>query len=133
MYTVGKKYSRNDIFNLLEIPESKRGGDWMNGYHRHESDYYIFCNIGVPGRTGHNYSNSWDGQKLIWYGKTNSHFEQKSIQNLISDKYRALIFYRNGNREPFTFAGIGRPIPHPYTRHPARIDWTFHQDETLNS
>ncbi|GEM_PF-5391746 len=32
-------------------PENERGGDWLNGYHRHGEDYYIFCNVGVPGRT----------------------------------------------------------------------------------
>ncbi|GKR04431.1 hypothetical protein KAM472_41740 [Aeromonas caviae] len=67
MYTIGSTYTRNDIYEILGLPENERGGDWLNGYHRHGEDYYIFCNIGVPGRTGHDYDNHWEGEKLIWY------------------------------------------------------------------
>ena len=66
MYIVGNQYTRADIYKILDIPESKQKGDWQNGYHRHEQDYYIFCNIGVAGRTGHDYNNHWDGDKLVW-------------------------------------------------------------------
>jgi len=50
MYTIGSTYTRNDIYEILGLPENERGGDWLNGYHRHGEDYYIFCNVGVPGR-----------------------------------------------------------------------------------
>lgn len=129
MYTVGATYTRNDIYEILGLPEAERGGDWLNGYHRHENDYYIFCNIGIAGRTGHDYDNHWEGEKLIWHGKTKSHFGQQTIQNLISGDYRVLVFYRGEDRSPFTFAGIGHPIPHYDIEHPARIDWAFGSEE----
>lgn len=125
MYTVGLTYTRNDIYQILDIPEADRGGDWLTGYHRHCNDYYVFCNLGVPGRTGHDYNNHWEGEKLIWYGKSQSHFGQQVIQNLISGNYRVFVFYRNKDRDPFKFAGIGHPIPHSGIERPARIDWAF--------
>ena len=64
MFTIGSTYTRNDIYEILSLPEDERGGDWLNGYHRHGEDYYIFCNVGVPGRTGHDYDNHWEGEKL---------------------------------------------------------------------
>ena len=82
----------------------------------------------TPGRTGHDYDNYWEGEKLIWHGKTQSHFGQKTIQNLISGAYRVFIFYRSADRAPFTFAGIGKPIPNPSTERPVRIDWVFGAD-----
>ncbi|WP_116327959.1 HNH endonuclease [Cupriavidus phytorum] len=129
MYIVGSTYSRNDIYTLLSLPEAERGGDWLNGYHRHGSDYYIFCNIGVPGRTGHDYDNHWDGEKLIWHGKGQSHFAQQAIRNLLSGDYRVFVFYRSGDRDPFTFAGVGQPIPHSSIERPVRIDWAFGADD----
>jgi len=123
MYFVGHLYSRADIYQILRIPNSKQQGDWLNGYHRHGSDYYIFCNIGVAGRTGDNYDNRWEGSRLIWFGKHRSNFEQDSIKNLISGHYRVLIFYRDNDRQKFTFAGLGNPKPHCSTRDPVRIDW----------
>lgn len=127
-FIVGSEYTRNDIYEILRLPQDQRGGDWLNGYHRHNQDYFIFCNVGVPGRTGHDYDNYWDGEKLVWYGKRQSHFGQQTIKNLISGEYRVLIFYREVDRAPFTYAGIGVPIPHPDTERPARIDWVFGSD-----
>jgi len=129
MYTVGDTYTRNDIYDLLGLSAAERGGDWLNGYHRHEDDYYVFCNVGVAGRTGHDYDNHWEGERLVWHGKTQSHFGQSSIQNLLSGEYRVLIFYRSDDRAPFTFAGVGHAVPHWESEHPARIDWVFGSDE----
>ncbi|WP_199770353.1 HNH endonuclease [Aeromonas sp. ASNIH3] len=129
MYTIGSTYTRNDIYEILGLPENERGGDWLNGYHRHGEDYYIFCNVGVPGRTGHDYDNHWEGEKLIWYGKTKSHFGQQTIKNLISGSYRVFVFYRSEDRASFSFAGVGHPIPHSAIERPARIDWAFGSEE----
>jgi 5-methylcytosine-specific restriction protein A len=134
MYKVGNKYTRADIYKILDIPESKKKGDWQNGYHRHENDYYVFCNIGVAGRTGHDYDydNHWDGDKLIWFGKNKSHFKQNTIENLLSDEYRVFVFYRLNDRSPFTFAGIGNPQPDFTIEKPVKINWIFNSDEITN-
>ena len=128
MYEIGGLYSRADIYKILSVPKVGQGGDWLNGYHRHESDYYIFCNIGVAGRTGHDYENFWDGDRLVWYGKNGSHFGQPAIQNLLSGDYRVLVFYRTEDRAPFTYAGVGQPVPDTSVERPVRIDWVFGSD-----
>lgn len=130
MYTVGATYTRNDIYETLNLPQEQRGGDWLNGYHRHGSDYYIFCSVGVPGRTGHDYENYWEGEKLVWHGKNRSHFDQQAIRNLVSGDYQVRIFYRESDRAPFTYAGIGSPVPHDAVNRPVRIDWIFGSDHT---
>lgn len=124
-FVIGAKYTGSDIYKILEIPADKQGADWNNGYHREGNDYFIFCNIDTSGRTGHNYSNYWRGDTLVWSGKTNSHFEQESIKKLLSSDYRKFIFYRKANREPFTFAGVGTPSPHLRSNKPIKIDWSF--------
>jgi 5-methylcytosine-specific restriction enzyme A len=128
-FVVGRPYSRKDVWNALGIPDAERGGDWLTGYHRHGDDYFIFCNVGVPGRTGHDYGNHWEGERLVWFGKTSSRFKQGSINALTSGECRVLIFYRVADRAPFTFAGVGHPVPHLDIESPVRIDWTFGSDE----
>jgi 5-methylcytosine-specific restriction protein A len=123
MYRVGELYSRSDIYRILRIPKSQQGGDWLNGYHRHGSDYYVFCNVGTAGRTGHDYENRFEGDRLIWFGKRTSTFAQESIKNLISGDYRVLVFVRDNDRSKFTFLGLGTAVPHYDSSSPVRIDW----------
>jgi len=66
------------------------------------ADYNIFCNLGVPGRTGHDYQNYWEGEKLVWHGKNGSHFGQQSKRSIISGDYQVRMFYRESDRAPFT-------------------------------
>lgn len=51
-FKVGDQYTRKDILSSLSI-EDPGGGTWYTGYTSHEDDWYIFCGIGIPGRTGH--------------------------------------------------------------------------------
>ncbi len=121
-YQINEQYTRADIYSILGV---EGGGDWLNGYHKEGNDIYIFCGVGVAGRTGHDYDNHWEGETLVWYGKNQTHFRQPSVQRFLSGAYRSLVFWRAGDRDPFTFAGIGTPLPHLDTSDPVRIDWHF--------
>jgi 5-methylcytosine-specific restriction protein A len=133
VFIVGSSYTRQDIYDLLSVPEAQRGGDWQNGYHRHADAYYIFCNIGMPGRTGHDYDNHWEGSRLVWYGKKQSHFGQRSIADLAGGSFDVLVFHRFDDRAPFIFAGLGSPIAHRSIERPARIDWLFEAGTALET
>jgi hypothetical protein len=92
LFQIGSFYSRKDIYELLKIPEDKQNGDWLNGYHREENTWFIFANVGTPGRTGHDYDNYWEDNVLVWRGKTNSSLSHKSIQSMLLDEFEVLIF-----------------------------------------
>ena len=66
-------------------------------------------NIGVPGRTGHNFDNHYDAQSgtLVWFGKPNSKSGHPTFQNLMSGALRPLFFARWKQDDPFTFLGSG--------------------------
>src|SRR5947208_474630 len=72
----GTQYSRRDVLRLLGIRTSAVGGNWYTGYTTYENELYIFCGVGTPGRTGHDYHNRIDGDTLLWYGKTGSRLGQ---------------------------------------------------------
>lgn len=108
-FRVGAHYTRFDIFQMLGIPEH-RGGPWFTGYASHGADWFIFCNIGVAGRTGHDYENRIEGDRLVWFGKNHSRLHHPSMQSLIAPTGAVYIFYRESDRSPFSFAGVGSAL-----------------------
>ena len=122
-FQVGAQYTRKDVFSLIGIADPG-GGNWYTGYTSHENDWFLFCGVGTPGRTGHDYHNHFHGEELVWYGKTKSRINQPAIQGLLNASGRVYIFYRENDREPFTFAGFGRPNAVKDTS-PVEILWSF--------
>jgi|GEM_PF-3674238 len=49
----GKEYTRKDIFRTIGLPEDTKGGNWFTGYNEYKGDFFIFCTLDGPGRTGH--------------------------------------------------------------------------------
>lgn len=119
----GQQYSRKDVFRILEIP-APTGGNWFTGYNAYGDDWFIFCGIGTPGRTGHDYRNHFDGDELVWFGKNNAKRGQPAIEALLNPKGQIYIFYREDNKAPFTFAGVGRPKAIKNTV-PVQVRWAF--------
>jgi len=128
LYKVGNKYSRKDIFTILGL-QDRKGGDWFTGYVSHDDDWYIFTHIESAGRTGHNYKNHFNGDNLIWFGKTNSKLKHDSIQRLISGKGKVYIFCREGDRDPFEFKGEAKPVRVEDVS-PVCVEWSFVDDES---
>jgi 5-methylcytosine-specific restriction enzyme A len=107
-FKVGKQYTRDDVFGVLGM-ENPRGGPFFTGYASRDDDWFIFCGVGTPGRTGHDYKNHFVGKDLVWFAKTNTTLSQDQIQKLINTAGDVYIFFRENDRDPFTFAGCARP------------------------
>lgn len=123
----GDLYSRKDIQEILNVPEDKRKGAWTTGYTSYNGDYYIFCNIGVAGKTGRNYDNKFIGKNLSWYGKTKTNINQNTIKNMISGEYKVHIFTREDNTNVnFIYQGEGKALEVKDTV-PVNILWGFEQ------
>lgn len=125
-FEAGAPYTRAQIFEALGIPDPG-GGSWYTGYTAHGLDHYIFCGVGVGGRTGHNYQNYFDGPDLVWRGKTDSRLGHASIKAMLSGKGSVHIFYRIDDRAPFTYAGAGRPVSATDVV-PVQVRWAFDRD-----
>jgi hypothetical protein len=107
----GEQYTRSQLYEVFRVPENQRGGDWATGYHRHEGLWFIFATVSGPGRTGHDYENSWaDDGSFVWYGKTGASQSHSSIQSLIDPEMTVLLFTRAHDRDQFTFHGEAVPL-----------------------
>lgn len=130
MFKIGDLYTREDVAELIGYPEEKRrGGNWMTGGTKFGDAFYIFANIGLPGRTGHDYPNRWDGKELILTGRTGSRLGQSIIDSMISGAFPVHIFWRGADRAPFTYAGNAHAAAVRDTT-PVEIIWGFDERAT---
>ena len=127
-FSAGQAYHRKDVFKIVGLSTEPAGGNWFTGYNAHENDWFIFCGVGTKGRTGHDYGNHFAGDKLVWFAKTNTNLQQPSIQKLIESDAKVYVFFREEDRDPFTFAGLGRAVQ-VLDETPVKIIWSFHGSE----
>ena len=94
MFKRGSEYTRDEIANIVRPKNPPRGGDWTTGYARIEDNLFIFMNIGVAGRTGHDFENHYDEKSntLIWFSKPNKHSSNPLFQKLISGELTPYFF-----------------------------------------
>jgi hypothetical protein len=112
MFKRGVDYTRDEIGQIVR-PENPPGkGDWFTGYSRIDSNLFVFMNIGVAGRTGHDFENHYDEntQTLIWFSKPNKHSTNPLFQKILSGEITPYFFARWDHRLPFTFLGTGNII-----------------------
>lgn len=101
------------------------------GYSRWDDEVIVFCNVGIAGRTGHDYPNRWDGKDLVWFGKTGSALHQSLIQQMVDGAVTVHVFWRGRNRAPFTYAGRAAASDVQDTV-PVKIVWSFENRDRLN-
>lgn len=122
MFFKNSTYTRNEIRALLGLPVTK-GGAWATGHVRHAGQHFIFCGIDTPGRTGQNYDNRFEGEELIWHPREDANPAAPVFAELISGKVPVHVFYRSDDRDPFTYAGTGRPAA--ALGPPIEVRWSF--------
>jgi hypothetical protein len=124
LFIVGQQYTRQDVQMALAVPEAQQNGNWDTGYNFFDGQIYVFANVGEAGRTGHNYDNRWEGDRLVWYGKTGSRLHQPLMQKIVTGQVETHVFWRRRARDRFIYAGIGRAEVTRDTS-PAEITWAF--------
>lgn len=109
MFKRGSQYTRDEIANLVRPEKPPHGGDWATGYARIEDKLFVFMNIGVAGRTGHDFENYFDEKTntLIWFSKPNKKSTNPLFQKLLSGELKPYFFARWNQKPPFTFLGTG--------------------------
>ncbi|MCW3835051.1 GIY-YIG nuclease family protein [Sphingomonas canadensis] len=120
-FSVGALYTRGEVAEMIGL-QTRRGGNWDTGYAQVDGEFFVFANVGSKGRTGHDYPNRWHGKQLIWSAKTGTRLGQSQIVALLSGEHPVHIFWRAGERERFTYAGLAAPLEVEDTT-PVRVRW----------
>lgn len=129
-FVVGDTYTRQDVLKIVGLPD-QRGGPWFTGYVSHGQDWFIFCGIGTGGRTGHDYGNHFIGDQLAWTAKGPSRLHQSAIRDLLNPAGEVYVFYREADRDPFTFGGLGSPVEVRDTS-PVQVVWALRSPDGLS-
>lgn len=113
----GSFYSRQDIgFICYPGIGRPKGGEWDTGYTSpkgFKDNLLVFMNIGVPGKTGHNFDNKYDDKNNLvqWYGKPGSHSGTPTFKRLLNEELIPHFFARWDTKETkFLYLGIGSII-----------------------
>lgn len=123
IFKVGERYTRDQVRTAVGLP-ALSGGDWATGYTRFGDEVFVFCNIGVAGRTGHDYPNRWIDDALDWFGKTGSTPAQPLIRAMVTGAVTTHVFWRGRDRAPFTYAGVG-VAEGMWDAKPVEVLWRF--------
>jgi len=129
MFIVGQKYSKKELYEILRVPTISRRGAWDTGYREYDGNIFIFANVGIPGRTGHDYNNYWDGDLFVWEAKTHTNLNQPSIQRMIrpSSGQKNFLFTRTHDKDPFTYEGTVN-VQKYFNLSPVKIIWQFDEN-----
>ena len=124
-FQINQLYTRPELAALVGHPSAgRKGGDWYTGYARWNGEFFIFCNVGTPGKTGHDYANRWDGAELEWFGKTNSRIDTPSMSDMLSEAFPIHVFWRSKLDTPFTYEGRAKAVEVRNTT-PVEVRWAF--------
>lgn len=120
-----KEYKRNEIVDLInEDPVQNYYGKYVKGYFKHDEQYYIFTNIGITAKTGHDYENERIGEYIKWYMRDNDNLESLTGKTLLSNEKDVHIFTRESeNVELFVYNGLGKAIDSGITNGKSWILW----------
>lgn len=112
MFKRGAEYTRKQIGHIVRPDNPPKGGNWDTGYATLGSDLFVFMNIGVPGRTGHDFENHYDEKTktIVWFSKPNKHSSNPLFQKILSGELTIYFFARWDHNPPFTFLGTGNVI-----------------------
>jgi 5-methylcytosine-specific restriction protein A len=106
------QYTRKDVWKAYHTNQGEmpKGGIWQNGYVTEGDELIAFININSPGRTGHDYQNSFDEENelLTWFGQTRAHSKQPTFKKLLNKELFPHFFARwDSSDHQFTYLGSG--------------------------
>ena len=126
-FEVGQRYARADVKERAGIGRDAKGGPWDTGIVEHDGEFVIFASVGIPGRTGHDYENRWEGELLHWSHQERSETSWPSVQKLLQEHRVVHVFWRASLRENFVYAGRAKLISYQPTS-PVEFLWGFSEE-----
>lgn len=137
MFNIDSLYTKNDIFETLNVPKEKRGGHWNRGHASFNNIHFIFANIDISGsgygKEGeYDYNNRFDQiGNLDWVTEDNRSQDVPIMKQLIRAD-SPLIFIREKNTpdNKWKFCGLGSAIKID-GNNPVRIKWKINRLDSI--
>jgi hypothetical protein len=110
-FEINRVYRKSDIYKIFNVPKVQQGGKWRNGYCEHNNEFFIFANIGIPGKTDvgdFHYKNEInDNNVMEWEAQNNSKLSWESVQKLKKSNPYIFVRYKDFRSGIYKFIGVG--------------------------
>lgn len=110
-FEINRVYRKSQIYKIFNVPRVQQGGKWRNGYCEHNNEFFIFANIGIPGKTDageYDYKNEInDNDEMEWEAQNGSKLSWPTIQKLKKSNPYIFVRYKDFRRGTYKFIGVG--------------------------
>ena len=114
IFEINRVYRKSDIYKVFNVPNAQQGGKWRNGYCEHNNEFFIFANVGIPGKTDageYDYKNEInDDAEMDWEAQNGSKLSWASVQKLINSNPYIFVRYKDFRSGAYKFIGVGECI-----------------------
>tara|TARA_B100001059_G_scaffold77407_1_gene75122 strand:+ start:2150 stop:3952 length:1803 start_codon:yes stop_codon:yes gene_type:complete len=111
LFEINRVYRKSDIYKIFNVPKVQQGGKWRNGYCEHNNEFFIFANIGIPGKTEageYNYKNKInDNDEMEWEAQNGSKLSWPTVQKLKKSNPYIFVRYKDFRSGIYKFIGVG--------------------------
>jgi hypothetical protein len=110
-FEINRVYRKSDIYKIFNVPKVQQGGKWRNGYCEHNNEFFIFANIGIPGKTDageYDYKNKInDNDEMEWEAQNGSKLSWPTVQKLKKSNPYIFVRYKDFRSGIYKFIGVG--------------------------
>ncbi len=114
VFEINRVYRKSDIYRIFNVPKAQQGGKWRNGYCEHNNEFFIFANVGIPGKTDageYDYKNEInDDAEMDWEAQNSSKLSWASVQKLKNSNPYIFVRYKDFRNGAYKFIGVGECI-----------------------
>ena len=111
LFEINRVYRKSDIYKIFNVPKVQQGGKWRNGYCEHNNEFFIFANIGIPGKTDageYDYKNKInDNDEMEWEAQNGSKLSWPTVQKLKKSNPYIFVRYKDFRSGIYKFIGVG--------------------------
>lgn len=111
LFEINRVYRKSDIYKVFNVDKAQQGGKWRNGYCEHNNEFFIFANVGIPGKTDageYDYKNEInDSGEMDWEAQNGSKISWASVQKLKNSNPYIFVRYEDFRSGAYKFIGVG--------------------------
>ncbi len=107
MFTIGKQYLIDEIWDALQVAPAQRGDVWRNGLHEYRGSLYVLCSrFRPPGQFFPHQARLRLGQ-LYWDGASGSDLEPGAVDAVLRGGTPCHLFFSDDEERGFEYLGGG--------------------------
>ena len=106
-FTIGTRYSVDDVWNTLQVPAADRTIDWLSGVHLYDGFVYALCSRFRGNEKPHSHTARLRLGQLYWRGERGSSLSVRVARSLLHSDQCVHLFFSGAETSDFEYLGRG--------------------------